>query len=112
MIDLSTRMVVGWQLADHMRTTLIIDALAVARGSGHLQRSVDPAELPVSTATLASLLDCLRVAGLESGCSQDEMLAAGVRAAGALARDLPDHVRSTLPCGCRAAFPMSRSAFG
>jgi putative transposase len=26
-IDLTTRMVVGWQLADHMRTSLIVDAL-------------------------------------------------------------------------------------
>ena len=37
-IDLATRMVVGWQLADHMRTTLVIDALAMARGGGHVQR--------------------------------------------------------------------------
>jgi transposase InsO family protein len=36
-IDLCTRMVVGWQLADHMRTSLIIDALAMARTGGHLQ---------------------------------------------------------------------------
>ena len=26
-IDLATRMVVGWQLADHMRTSLVVDAL-------------------------------------------------------------------------------------
>jgi len=37
-IDLATRMVVGWQLATHMRTSLIIDALAMARDGGHLQR--------------------------------------------------------------------------
>jgi putative transposase len=36
-IDLATRMVVGWQLADHMRTSLVIDALAMAIDSGHLQ---------------------------------------------------------------------------
>ena len=36
-IDLATRMVVGWQIADHMRTTLIIDALEMARLHGHLQ---------------------------------------------------------------------------
>ena len=29
-IDLATRMVTGWQLADHMRTSLITDALAMA----------------------------------------------------------------------------------
>jgi putative transposase len=29
-IDLATRMVVGWQLAAHMRTTLVTDALAMA----------------------------------------------------------------------------------
>lgn len=33
-IDLATRMVVGWQLADHMRTPLIIDALKMARTHG------------------------------------------------------------------------------
>lgn len=35
-IDLATRMVVGWQIADHMRTSLVIDALAMARDHGHL----------------------------------------------------------------------------
>src|SRR5699024_4161739 len=33
-IDLATRMVVGWQLADHMRTSLVIDALDMARTHG------------------------------------------------------------------------------
>jgi putative transposase len=36
-IDLCTRMVVGWQLTDHMRTSLIVDALAMARGAGHVR---------------------------------------------------------------------------
>jgi len=36
-IDLATRMVVGWQIADHMRTSLIVDALAMARDHGHLR---------------------------------------------------------------------------
>jgi putative transposase len=36
-IDLATRMVVGWQLAAHMRTSLISDALAMAIDGGHLQ---------------------------------------------------------------------------
>lgn len=35
-IDLATRMVVGWQMADHMRTPLIIDALEMARTHGYL----------------------------------------------------------------------------
>jgi len=35
-IDLATRMVVGWQVGDHMRTSLVIDALAMARLHGHL----------------------------------------------------------------------------
>ena len=35
-IDLCTRMVVGWSMASHMRTTLIIDALEMARNHGHL----------------------------------------------------------------------------
>jgi putative transposase len=37
-IDLSTRMVVGWQLAAHMRTSLVVDALEMARSGGHLER--------------------------------------------------------------------------
>ena len=36
-IDLATRMVTGWQLADHMRTSLVTDALAMAITSGHVQ---------------------------------------------------------------------------
>jgi len=30
--------VVGWQMADHMRTSLVIDALEMARIHGHVQR--------------------------------------------------------------------------
>jgi transposase InsO family protein len=33
-IDLTTRMVVGWQIADHMRTSLVLDALKMAYKSG------------------------------------------------------------------------------
>lgn len=36
-IDLATSMVVGWQIADHMRTSLVIDALEMVRLHGHLQ---------------------------------------------------------------------------
>lgn len=35
-IDLATRMVVGWAMAEHMRTSLVIDALAMAADHGHL----------------------------------------------------------------------------
>ena len=35
-IDLATRMVVGWQLAAHMRTSLVIDALQMAIDGGHV----------------------------------------------------------------------------
>jgi putative transposase len=35
-IDLCTRMVVGWQMAEHMRTSLVVDALDMARLHGHL----------------------------------------------------------------------------
>jgi transposase InsO family protein len=36
-IDLATRMVVGWQTAEHMRTSLIVDALAMAKRHGHIR---------------------------------------------------------------------------
>jgi putative transposase len=36
-IDLATRMVTGWQLASHMRTSLVTDALAMAITHGHVQ---------------------------------------------------------------------------
>ena len=35
-IDLATRMVVGWQIAAHMRTSLVTDALAMAIDGGHV----------------------------------------------------------------------------
>ena len=35
-IDLATRMVVGWSMASHMRTSLIIDAITMARDHGRL----------------------------------------------------------------------------
>ena len=35
-IDLATRMVIGWAMASHMRTSLVIDALDMARTHGHL----------------------------------------------------------------------------
>ena len=35
-IDLHTRMVIGWQMADHMRTSLIIEALSTAKEAGYL----------------------------------------------------------------------------
>lgn len=36
-LDLATRMVVGWQLAPHMRTSLVTDALTMAIDAGHVQ---------------------------------------------------------------------------
>jgi putative transposase len=36
-IDLATRMVVGWQLAEHMRTSLVVDALDMAVVHGHVR---------------------------------------------------------------------------
>jgi transposase InsO family protein len=33
-IDLTTRMVIGWQMADHMRTSLVGDALMMAHRTG------------------------------------------------------------------------------
>ncbi len=35
-IDLATRMVTGWQVADHMRTSLVTDALQMAITHGHV----------------------------------------------------------------------------
>jgi transposase InsO family protein len=39
-IDLCTRMVVGWAMAEHMRTSLVTDALEAARRAGHLPAGV------------------------------------------------------------------------
>src|SRR4029079_8203414 len=39
-IDLATRMVVGWQMATHMRTSLVTDALAMAITGGHAPSGV------------------------------------------------------------------------
>jgi putative transposase len=36
-IDLATKMVTGWQLADRMRTSLVTDALAMTITDGHAQ---------------------------------------------------------------------------
>jgi putative transposase len=36
-IDLATRMVIGWQTANHLRTSLAVDALAMAIRHGHVQ---------------------------------------------------------------------------
>ena len=36
-IDLCTRMIVGWAMADHMRASLVTGALTVARDRGHLE---------------------------------------------------------------------------
>jgi len=36
-IDLATREVIGWSMAEHMRTSLIVDALAMAAGTGRLR---------------------------------------------------------------------------
>lgn len=36
-IDLCTRMIVGWAMADHMRASLCVSALEMARDRGHLR---------------------------------------------------------------------------
>ncbi|WP_344089050.1 IS3 family transposase [Luedemannella helvata] len=36
-IDLATRMVIGWQTAEHMRTSLVVDALAMAVTHGRVR---------------------------------------------------------------------------
>jgi transposase InsO family protein len=36
-IDLATRMVIGWQTAEHLRTSLVVDALAMAKRHGYVQ---------------------------------------------------------------------------
>lgn len=39
-IDLATRMVIGWQMAPHMRTSLVIDALEMARTQAPLSKGI------------------------------------------------------------------------
>jgi putative transposase len=36
-IDCCTRQVIGWSMADHMRTSLVVDAISMAAGRGDLQ---------------------------------------------------------------------------
>jgi putative transposase len=36
-IDLATRMAVGWQTADHLRTSRVVDVLAMVHRHGHIQ---------------------------------------------------------------------------
>jgi putative transposase len=36
-IDLATRMVIGWQITEHMRTALVTDALKMALDAGHVE---------------------------------------------------------------------------
>lgn len=38
-IDLATRMVIGWQIASHMRTSLVTDALEMARTGGGIGKN-------------------------------------------------------------------------
>jgi transposase InsO family protein len=47
-IDLATRMVIGWQLAAHLRTALVTDALQMAIDAGHVHptRSSIPTAAP------------------------------------------------------------------
>jgi putative transposase len=63
-IDLATRMVTGWQLASHMRTSLVTDALAMAISHGQAQpgrcstatreRNIPPLSSPGSARHTAS----------------------------------------------------------
>src|SRR4051812_35510346 len=67
-IDLATRMVIGWQLAPHMRTTLVVDALQMAvaarRGQvenvifhgdrGNIRRASSPSSAPTNACAPAS----------------------------------------------------------
>ena len=48
-IDLATRMVVGWQMAPHMRTSLVTDALHTTMDAGYV------APEPSFTAIMPSL---------------------------------------------------------
>ena len=55
MIDLATRMVVGWQIADHLRTNLVTDALAMSITGGQAPTRGLPqrAWLPIHLGPLA-----------------------------------------------------------
>ncbi len=60
-IDLCTRMVVGWQMATHLRTSLVVDALDMARVHGHLRPgAVFHADRPGDAIHVGRILRLLR----------------------------------------------------
>lgn len=66
-IDLATRMVVGWQIADHMRTSLIIEALEMARTHGHLRAgAIVHSDRGAQYASAAYAAYCTRIGVLRS----------------------------------------------
>jgi transposase InsO family protein len=73
-IDLATRMVVGWQLADHLRTSLVTDALAMAVTGGyaspgtvfHSDRGLSNTPRRSSTDSAQTMACCLALVERES----------------------------------------------
>jgi transposase InsO family protein len=65
-IDLATRMVIGWQTAPHMRTSLVVDAVEMARLHGHLGAGALLHSDRGSQYLSAELADYLRQHGVRS----------------------------------------------
>ncbi|CAN5649216.1 hypothetical protein BH10ACT8_BH10ACT8_09610 [soil metagenome] len=83
----------GRLCADELTTVWLLGEHDFPAVEINQHQAIDPAELPVSDAAFALLIAWLKVAEFRSQCAPDEMLTAGVRAASAVARELPSNVR-------------------
>lgn len=105
MIDLCSRKLAGWQIADHMRTELVKDALnAAARDRGSLAGAIFHSDhgSVYSSGAYVKLCDDLKVT--------QSMGAIGSSADNALAESFNASLKRELLAG-RAAFPDQAAAY-
>ncbi|MFE6946533.1 IS3 family transposase [Streptomyces chartreusis] len=69
-LDLATREVVGYAMADHHRAELVVDALDMAHGRGHLEPGCVIHSDRGSEYTSAQFRDRVRVLGLRQSCGR------------------------------------------